>query len=76
LKHASAKESHPGRSIGLIERPTTGQRLTAVEDTNVIQSKEPATENVLSSRVFPVDPPRKIQEQLLKGTSQKLLVAA
>src|SRR5262249_16890434 len=76
FQHVLAIEGHPRRAVGLIKM-TTGWKLSAaIEYPNVVESKKPARENVLSLRIFPVDPPVEIQHQALKRTLQKAEIRA
>ncbi len=51
------------------------QRLAAIEDADVVEPKESAGKDVLATRVFAIDPPGEIDQQLLKGAGQEHLVA-
>lgn len=46
---------------------TSWKRLGAVEDTDVVQAKETAFEDVVPALVLAVDPPREVQKQLLEN---------
>jgi hypothetical protein len=52
------------------------QRRTAVEDTDVVEPKEPACEDVAPLRVLAVHPPIEVQHQSLEGTFQEFNVRA
>ena len=42
-------------------RSATGRQCgTAIEDTNIIETEEPALKHILAEPIFAVDPPRKI----------------
>src|ERR1700760_4598115 len=50
------------------------QRSTAVEDPYIVQSKEPAFEQVLAEAILAVDPPTEIRRQLAEDLLQKVYV--
>src|SRR6478672_9053330 len=54
LQHVLAIESHPGSTISLIKVAAGRQLSTAVEHSDIVESKKPTGENILSCRVFPV----------------------
>ena len=74
-KHVEAIHRHPTRAVGLVDEATSGQRTAAVKAANVVQTEEAALKNVSSLLVLAVDPPREIQQQLLKHALQKRHVA-
>src|SRR4029079_13634279 len=47
----------------------------AVEDADVVQPEKPALENISAVRIFAIDPPREIQQQLLKHPLEKTAIA-
>src|SRR5262249_53907203 len=57
---------HPAGSVGLLDVSTSGQGSAAVKDTNVVQAKESALENVHALGIFAVDPPGEIQQKFVK----------
>ena len=51
------------------------QKRAAIEDANVIQPQEAALKDVPAFGVFAVDPPGKVQQQLVKNAFEKCVVA-
>lgn len=72
VEHAKAVESHPPRTVGLLQNTTSRQGLGAVEQTDVVQTQETTLENVLAIEVFAVHPPRKVEQQFLEYTFEKV----
>ncbi len=76
LQHVLAIESHPGGTICLIEVTARRELGTAVEHSDIVESKKPAGEDVLTLRVFPVNPPVEVQHQALKRALQETKIRA
>ena len=55
--HAETVKCHPGRSVSLTKRPSSGERLRSVENTNIIKSQESTLKDILSARILAVYPP-------------------
>src|SRR5215211_5981677 len=53
----------------------SGQWCTAIEDTDVVETEKAALKNIHSVCVFAIDPPREIQQQLLKHPLEEDCVA-
>src|ERR1041385_5975972 len=51
------------------------QGSTAIENSDVIQTKKPTLEDVHAIGVFAIDPPGEIQKQLLKNALEKDSIA-
>ncbi len=51
-----------------------GQRRTAIKDSDVIQTQKTALKNVQAFCVLAVDPPRKVEHQLVEHPLQKYAV--
>src|SRR5262249_11817586 len=66
LKHVLREESHPFGAVRLVKIPASRQRRTTIEDADVVQTQKAAFERVSASAILAVDPPGKIQQQLLK----------
>src|SRR5207247_3214127 len=64
----------PRGPIRLLEVATLGERRRPVERTDVVQAEESALEDVVALGVFPVDPPREVQEKLVEDALQELEV--
>src|SRR5579859_4180386 len=52
-----------------------GQDGAAIKHSNIVQPKEAALKNVQAIRVLAIDPPGKVQQQLVEDALQKLRVA-
>src|SRR3989442_9593756 len=75
-QHARAIEPHPGSAISLLELPAGRQRPGAVEHSQVVNSEEPAAEDVATFRVLAIDPPGEVHQELVKGSFQKGVIGA
>src|SRR5207253_7532697 len=71
-----AKEPHPGGAVGLLQLTAGWQRSRAVEHSQVIHSEKSAAEDVSTFRVFAIDPPREVHEELVKGSFEKGVIGA
>jgi hypothetical protein len=65
---------HPCRRVRLFQSPSSWQRLTSIEHTNIIQSQESTLENIVPIGILSVDPPSKVQQQLLKDAFEEFCV--
>src|SRR6202162_2188732 len=68
FKHVLTEQRNPCRSVGLLEVAPGGQRRTAIEYTNIIQTKKTTLKQVVAVTVFAVHPPAEVQCQLPKGS--------
>src|SRR5215213_395723 len=66
---------HPTRAVRLSNVAASRQRRAAIENTDVVETEKAALKDVHPFSVFAIDPPREIQQQLLKHTSEKNGVA-
>ncbi len=55
--HAEAIERHPCSSVSLSKVASGRKGLGAIEDTNVIESKETSLEHIVAALILSVDPP-------------------
>src|SRR5512139_2305884 len=74
LQHILAEEGHPGRSIRFFQVTSRGKGCATVEDTDIVQAQKAAIEYIATVAVLAVDPPGKIEHQLLKSLFQKLQI--
>src|SRR5215472_8051064 len=74
-KHGRSVKCHPSRSIRLLEVSTRRERLRAVKDPDVVESKKTAAENVLPLSVLTVHPPGEVDEKLVEDPAQEDPVA-
>src|SRR5438876_5129958 len=75
-EEVQAIHCHPARSVRLLDVPAGRQRVAPVENSDVVESQETALKNVLAFLVLPVDPPREVQQQLLKDPLEEEPVRA
>ena len=68
------KHSHPAGAIALFKVTAIGERGAAIEYPDVIKAEEPAFENIFAFGIFPIHPPGKGKEQLVKDCFQKSAV--
>ena len=59
----------------MFEDRAARQTLTAINHSDVVQTKKTAFENVVALAIHFVHPPGKVDEQLVEALLQKLLVA-
>src|SRR6266403_3242998 len=64
--------SHPTGAVGLVDVSARGQLAAAVEHPNVVQSEEPALEDVAAFSVLAIHPPGEVQHQLMEDSLQEL----
>ena len=67
FEHILAIQGHPGGTVCLLELGAAGQRFTAVEHPDVVQPEKAPLEYIAVLRVFAVDPPGKVERELLEG---------
>src|SRR6202041_2132371 len=67
---------HPAGAVGLLDVAAGGKRVTAVEDSDVVEAEKAALENVHTFSVFAVDPPGEIQKKFMEDADQKCAVTA
>src|SRR5438094_562463 len=65
---------HPARAIRLLDVSASRQRSAAIEHADVVEAQETSLENVFAFGVLAVDPPREIQQQLVKDLFEKLAI--
>src|ERR1700750_378408 len=66
---------HPAGAIGLSDMPASWQWSTTIENADVVETQKATLKDIHPVGVFAVDPPRKIQQQLLEHTFKKNSVA-
>ena len=74
-QHRAAEERHPRRAVGLLEMPTGRQRLGPIEDPDVVETEEPAAEQVVAFGVLAIHPPREVDQQLVERALEELAIA-
>src|SRR5262249_33254812 len=74
-KQVERVHRHPTCAIRLFDVAAGRQRRAAVEDTDVVESKKAALEDVHSFSVFPINPPGEVQHQLVKDFFEEPNVA-
>ena len=70
-EHRETIKRHPGRAIGLRISQSWRELHRAIKQADVVQSQKAACEEVLPVNVLPVNPPREIDEELLKNPLEK-----
>src|ERR1041385_2027693 len=74
-KHVERKHRHPACSVRLFDVSASWKLIAPVEHADVVHTKEASLEDVVTVVVFLVDPPGKIQQQLMKYFFQEFPVA-
>jgi hypothetical protein len=62
---------HPAGAIRLAEVGAIGEGLIAIENSDVVQTKEAALKEVAPMKIFLVDPPGEVEQQLLENLLEK-----
>ena len=71
LKHIEAELCHPGRAVGLLKNFARKDHR-AVERANIVEPQKAALENIIASRVLAVDPPCKVDQQLVEDACEEI----
>src|SRR5262249_7797731 len=66
-QHVEAVHPHPARSVILLYVAAGGERRAAIKYANVVEAQETALEYVAALGVFSIDPPRKVEHQLMEN---------
>src|ERR1017187_1315346 len=66
IHHVQSIHRHPACAISLLQYLVAGYFNAPVKHTDIIQPKKTALENAVSTGIFPVDPPGKIDDELMK----------
>src|SRR5438876_4564025 len=74
-EHVEAIHTHPACAVGLFEMATGWERRGAVEDSDVVETKKAALENVGALRIFAIDPPGEVEKQLVKNLFEEGAIA-
>jgi hypothetical protein len=69
--HIKTIKRHPRRPIRLTQISPRRQRFRPIESTDIVQTKEPALEDIVAALIFPVDPPGEVEQQFLEHPFQK-----
>jgi hypothetical protein len=72
VEHAQAVESHPASAVSLLKDASRGQRLRAVEQTNVVEAQKATFEDVFALGVLAIHPPGEVQQKLLKNSLKEI----
>src|SRR5271155_4781920 len=72
--HVQAKETHPASGVRLLEDRAVRQLGAAVYNGDVVEAEETSLENVQTLAINFVDPPGKIDQQLVKTFLEELAV--
>ena len=75
LKHVQTIHAHPAGPVRLLDVAAHRKRGAAVKDPDIIQAQKAALKDVSPLGVFAVDPPREVQQQLVKDPFQKSPIA-
>ena len=74
-RHVEAVARHPGGPVCLLQGHARRQAHAAVDDTDVVESKEAALEQVVPLFVFTVHPPGEVEQELVEDPGQEVAVA-
>src|SRR4051812_17561863 len=65
---------HPGGAVRLVHVAAVRQCCVAVEYPNVVEPEKPALKNVPAFDILAVDPPGKVEHELVEDTLEKIPV--
>src|SRR5690242_5377706 len=74
-QQVQAIHRHPARAVRLVDKAARRQGLAAIEYADVVEPEETALKNVPALGVLAVDPPREIQQELVKNAFEEHEVA-
>src|ERR1700745_2808030 len=74
-QQVQAIHAHPAGAVRLLDITAGGKRGAAVENADIVETKEAALKDVSSVGVLAVHPPGKVQQELLKNPLEKFDVA-
>ena len=72
FQHVLAEQRHPCRAVRLLEVAAGGQRGTAVEDADVVETEEASFEHILAEAVLAVHPPGEVQQELVERRLEEI----
>src|SRR5262249_46278192 len=70
-EHIETVHAHPTRAVRLLDVAPGRQRCGAIKDANIVQTQDAAFEDMVALGVFTVDPPVKIEQQLVEDAFKK-----
>src|SRR6185437_104060 len=70
-KHIQAIHPHPTCRIRLFDMTTGRQGRAPIKDPNVVEAQKPTLKDILPLGIFSIDPPRKVQEQLMEHSLEE-----
>ena len=70
-QHVQAVHGHPGGAVGLLDVAAGGQGRAAIKDADVVQPQKAALKDVVAVGILAVDPPGKVEQQLVKDPLQE-----
>src|SRR5690348_14319339 len=71
VHHVQCIHAHPAGAISVLQLHISMYEVAAVEYADIIQAKESTLEHIVTVRVLTIDPPGKIDDELLKDAFQK-----
>lgn len=76
VQHVQTEECHPSGPVGLTQSTTGRQRLGTVERSDVVETQESTLEHVVAVGILSVDPPGKVEEELLEDPLEEVEILA
>src|SRR5918993_3280650 len=74
-QHVETVHAHPAGGVGLFETAPGRKRRASIKHADVVEAEESALKNIFPFRIFPVDPPGEVQQELVKYPFEKRSVA-
>ena len=68
--HVQAVKRHPSSTISLSKGPTSRQRFRTIESSNIVEPKEASLKDVVTTRIFAIDPPAASKKRSLRTRNQ------
>src|SRR5690242_16465701 len=74
-QHVETIHAHPARGVGLLDVPAGGQRSAAIKNADVVEAEKAALKDVPAFGVLAIDPPGKVQKELVEDSFEKVAIA-
>src|SRR5215470_10556551 len=76
VHQVKAEHAHPAGCIRLFQHRTARQLLAAVEGSDIVEAEKASLKDVVPGAINLIDPPGKVDQQLVKALFQELSVSS
>src|SRR5262249_8469001 len=73
-EHVQAEHPHPARTVRLLDVASGWQGSRPIEHADVVEPQEASLEDVHALGVFPIHPPREVQEELVERALEEFSI--